>query len=241
MVFEGDVRSQRELEAAFRDCSAVFHLAAVGMTGKSSLDRAFVESVNVGGTEAVIRACEAVGVSALLYASSINTVFRDKAVRMGTEETAEYVPPELCLDNYSRTKGMAERLILGANGRPVAGGGRLRCVALRFPGVYGIGEKSHLPRIISYVKKGFFLFTYDKDNAEIQWVSGQNVANGFVKALHALSPAKVSLSNQPLAFLSSHTFLAVEGEIAAGKAYFINDGPPVGSFESFRPLVEVDY
>jgi nucleoside-diphosphate-sugar epimerase len=54
-------------------------------------------------------------------------------------------------DNYSRTKAIAETIILQANGSPVEGGGDgdvLRTCALRLAGVYGPGEHRHLPRIV---------------------------------------------------------------------------------------------
>lgn len=53
------------------------------------------------------------------------------------------------VDHYSRTKAIAEKLVMGACGTEVkdleAG---LKVCALRCAGIYGEGERRHLPRIV---------------------------------------------------------------------------------------------
>lgn len=53
------------------------------------------------------------------------------------------------VDHYSRTKAIAEKLVIGAcraegKGREV----RLKTCSLRCAGIYGEGERRHLPRIV---------------------------------------------------------------------------------------------
>ena len=63
------------------------------------------------------------------------------------------------VDYYSRTKCLAEKAVLAANGRLLAedavnklevveGERKLRTCALRCPGIYGEGEQRNLPRIV---------------------------------------------------------------------------------------------
>lgn len=55
------------------------------------------------------------------------------------------------VDHYSRTKAIAEKLVMGACGTEVKGDGglkRLKTCALRCAGIYGEGERRHLPRIV---------------------------------------------------------------------------------------------
>ena len=53
------------------------------------------------------------------------------------------------VDNYSRTKSVADKAVLEANGREVKNSdGHLSTCALRCAGIYGEGEQRHFPRIV---------------------------------------------------------------------------------------------
>ena len=53
------------------------------------------------------------------------------------------------VDHYSRTKSIAERLVMGACGAEVKGQRvGLKTCSLRCAGIYGEGERRHLPRIV---------------------------------------------------------------------------------------------
>ena len=57
------------------------------------------------------------------------------------------------MDHYSRTKAIAEKLVMGACGTEVKGEGVvLKTCSLRCAGIYGEGEQRHLPRIVVRVK-----------------------------------------------------------------------------------------
>ena len=58
------------------------------------------------------------------------------------------------VDHYSRTKAVAEKLVMGACGTKVSGRGvGLKTCSLRCAGIYGEGERRHLPRIVVCVIK----------------------------------------------------------------------------------------
>uniref|UniRef100_W5M277 Short chain dehydrogenase/reductase family 42E, member 1 n=1 Tax=Lepisosteus oculatus TaxID=7918 RepID=W5M277_LEPOC len=214
----GDVREYLEVEGATRGVGCVFHTASYGMSGREQLDRALIEEVNMRGTEHVIRACVGNAVPRLVYTSTFNVVFGGQVIENG-DESLPYLPLHLHPDHYSRTKSLAEMAVLRANGTALRGGaGLLRTCALRPAGIYGPGERRHLPRIVRYIESGIFRFVYGDAGSLVEFVHVDNLAAAHVLAAEALTAAK------------RHR--------AAGQAYFISDGRPVNNFEFFRPLVE---
>ncbi|XP_066026724.1 short-chain dehydrogenase/reductase family 42E member 1-like isoform X2 [Pocillopora verrucosa] len=120
-------------------------------------------------------------------------------------------------DHYSRTKSIAEQTVLNANGLLLKDGKILKTCALRPAGIYGEGELRHLPRIVSYIERGLFAFTYGQDDSIVDFVHVNNLVQAHILAGKTLMEAD---------------------SIAAGEAYFISDDSPVNNFEFFRPLVE---
>ncbi|XP_019361022.1 PREDICTED: short-chain dehydrogenase/reductase family 42E member 1 [Gavialis gangeticus] len=215
---EGDVCHLSEVEKALRDVICVFHIASYGMSGREQLNRKLIEDVNVRGTENVIQACRKAGVSRLVYTSTYNVVFGGQVIKNG-DESLPYFPVHLHPDHYSRTKSLAEMKVLEANGTELGEGkGVLRTCALRPAGIYGPGEQRHLPRIVSYLERGFFKFLYGDPHSLVEFVHVDNLVQAHILASEALKAT------------SQHR--------AAGQAYFISDGRPVNNFEFFRPLAE---
>ncbi|XP_042293948.1 short-chain dehydrogenase/reductase family 42E member 1 isoform X2 [Sceloporus undulatus] len=215
---QGDVRVTSEVEEALRGVTFVFHIASYGMSGREQLNRKRIEDVNVKGTENVIQACLKMGVSRLVYTSTYNVVFGGQVIENG-DESLPYLPLHLHPDHYSRTKALAEMKVLEANGMQLGKGqGVLRTCALRPAGIYGPGEQRHLPRIVSYIERGWFRFVYGDPGSRVDFVHVDNLVQAHVLAAEALGTSK------------DHQ--------AAGQAYFISDGRPVNNFDFFRPLVE---
>lgn len=142
-----DVRDAGALRRLFSGALAVFHLASHGMSGGAQLQRSLVEAINVGGTRTVLAACAAAGVQRCVYLSTYNVVFGGQCIE-GGDETLPYFPPHRHPDAYSRTKAEAEMAALAADGTPLARQAQLlRTCALRPAGIYGPGERRHLPRM----------------------------------------------------------------------------------------------
>ncbi|OCT84511.1 hypothetical protein XELAEV_18022664mg [Xenopus laevis] len=214
---QGDVRSLSQLEDVVAGASCVFHTASYGMSGKEQLHRQKIEAINVRGTENIIQACINTNVPRLVYTSTFNVIFGGQTIRDGDESLA-YLPQDAFVDNYSRTKTVAEMFVLKMNNQELKNNsGFLRTCSLRAAGIYGPGEQRHLPRIINALEKGMFLFVYG-DNPLVQFVHVDNLISAHILAAEALTSEKKY--------------------IAAGQPYFISDGPPVNNFEFFRPLVE---
>ncbi|XP_077166608.1 short-chain dehydrogenase/reductase family 42E member 1 [Paroedura picta] len=214
----GDVRHLSDLERALRGASCVFHVASYGMSGWEQLNCKRIQDVNVRGTENVIRACRENGVLKLVYTSTYNVVFGGQVIENG-DESLPYLPLHLHPDHYSRTKALAEMKVLEANGALCADGqGVLHTCALRPAGIFGPGEQRHLPRIVSYIERGWFWFVYGDPGSLVDFVHVDNLVRAHILAAEALG--------------------APGGHVAEGQAYFISDGRPVNNFEFFRPLVE---
>lgn len=217
---QGDIRHLSDIEKAFQDVdiTCVFHIASYGMSGREQLNRKLIEEVNVGGTENILQACWRRGVPSLVYTSTFNVVFGGQVIKNG-DESLPYVPLHVHPDHYSRTKSIAEKKVLEANGTSLEkSNGVLRTCALRSAGIYGPGEQRHLPRIVSYIERGLFKFVYGDPKSLVEFVHVDNLVQAHILASEALKANK--------------------GYIASGNPYFISDGVPVNNFEFFRPLVE---
>ena len=108
-LVRGDVRDRSALQSAFERHrpTAVAHLAALIQAGEAEHDPAGYESVNLGGTEALLEAMAAAGVARLVHSSTCGIYgARDEALA----EDAALAPAGV----YGRTKLAAERAIVAA-------------------------------------------------------------------------------------------------------------------------------
>lgn len=76
-----------------------------------------VRSINVGGTRTLLNACIKQGVVGFIYTSSANVIFSGRKELADVAEDLPYNTEEECVDEYSRTKRMAEMLTLEYNGK----------------------------------------------------------------------------------------------------------------------------
>ncbi|XP_040829653.1 putative short-chain dehydrogenase/reductase family 42E member 2 [Ochotona curzoniae] len=215
---QADIRDEEALYCAFEGVDCVFHMASYGMSGAEKLQKEQIESINVGGTKLVIDVCVRRRVPRLVYTSTVNVAFGGKPIEQGDEDSVPYFPLDKHMDHYSRTKAIADQLMLMANGTPLPGGGTLRTCVLRPPGIYGPEEQRHLPRVASHIKRRLFVFRFGDRKTRMNWVHVCNLVQAHVLAAEALTAAK--------------------GFVASGQAYYINDGESVNVFEWMAPLFE---
>uniref|UniRef100_A0A7M4EER5 Hydroxy-delta-5-steroid dehydrogenase, 3 beta- and steroid delta-isomerase 7 n=1 Tax=Crocodylus porosus TaxID=8502 RepID=A0A7M4EER5_CROPO len=115
-VMKGDIRDYNLLLAAMRGVHVVIHTAAT-VDYRNTVPFWEMKAVNVGGTENVLRACCFLSIPYIVYTSSVAAVgpnSRREPMFRGTEDTKYSGEVEL---PYGKTKAMAEKLILEANGR----------------------------------------------------------------------------------------------------------------------------
>lgn len=188
----GDLDDAPAVAAAAQGCDIIFHVAAkAGVWGSAeSYDR-----TNVVGTENVLSACATAGIRRLVYTSTPSVTFAgtDQA---GVDETAPY--PDHYLNDYARTKALAERRVLASNGKELA------TVALRPHLIWGPGDPHLVPRILDRARAGRLRLLGDRPN-EVDSVYVDNAADAHLLAADRLYP----------------------GSGIAGKAYFITQGEPM--------------
>jgi nucleoside-diphosphate-sugar epimerase len=191
-VVRGDLVDAAAVQAAAAGCEAVVHTAAkVGSWGRA---REFHDT-NVRGTENVIAACRAGGVGRLIHTSSPSVSHGGGDVE-GIDEAAP--PPRRFDASYPRTKAMAEKLVLAANGPGLA------TVALRPHLIWGPGDTQLLPRAIARARAGRLRLPRGASKL-VDCTYIENAALAHVLALDRLRP----------------------GAACAGRAYFISQGTPV--------------
>lgn len=218
VYYQSDIRDYSSLYKVCEGVDCVFHTASYGMSGPEQLRKEQVESINVGGTNNVINVCKERSIPRLVYTSTINVVFAGKPIEEGDEASVPYVPPDVHIDHYSRTKVIAEQMVLSANGCSLKGGDVLRTCVLRPCGIYGPEERRHLHRVMMNVERRLFSFRFGDPEARMNWVHVDNLVLAHTLAAEALTPQRNC--------------------VASGQAYFINDGVSVNLFEWLTPLFE---
>ena len=202
----GDIRSPEDVAAACEDMDVVFQTAAAVWNVRTPA-RLYTD-VNVEGNRLVIEACRRLGVPRLVYTSSMDVVVDGRKPIVDGDESLPY-PQRMPRDAYSRTKIIAERMILEASDS------RLATCALRPVGMYGPRDKYHLGNIIGMARKGVSLRLGD-GSARFSHAYSENVAHAHLCAAKKLSP----------------------GSAASGQAYFICDHFPADNlFDFMEPFL----
>lgn len=202
-VRRGDITRSADVVSAADGCDVVFHTAAkVGVAGT----RAEFERTNVEGTRNVLSACRTLGIRRLVYTSTPSVISAAGSVE-GANESAPYAahfPAE-----YPRTKALAERLVLAANGPA------LQTVALRPHLIWGPGDTQLVPRIIAQAQSGKLRILGD-GRALIDVTYVDDAAAAHLLACDHLGP----------------------GSACAGKAYFLSQGEPVAVGDMINRILE---
>ncbi|CAL5384368.1 unnamed protein product [Camellia sinensis] len=218
-----DVTRKQDVQKALHGADCVFHLASYGMSGKEMLQFGCVDDANINGTCHVLEACVEHGVKRLVYVSTYNVVFGGKEIINGNE-TLPYFPLDDYVDPYSRSKCIAEQLVLKSNGRPLKKkNGNLYTCAIRPAAIYGPGEERHLPRIINLSKLGLLPFKIGEERVKSDWVYIDNLVLALILASMGLLDDIPQREGRP---------------IAAGQPYFLSDAVGVTHYFSFLKAKE---
>jgi len=174
---QGDLASADAVQAAAKDCDAVFHNAAkAGAWGAY----ASYHAANVVGTRNVLDACRAHGITRLVYTSSPSVTHRaTHPVEGGTADTVPY--GEHLKAPYAATKRIAEEDVLAANDATLA------TVALRPRLIWGPGDNQLLPRLVERARAGRLRLVGDGSN-RVDTTYIDNAAQAHFDAFDALQP-----------------------------------------------------
>jgi len=165
-----DVRDEHSLQQAFAGVDVVYHLAAKISTTSDTSD---LESVNVGGTRAVVNSCRAAHVRRLVHFSSVHAL----AGRAGASPVDEHNPPADSDSDlpYDRSKARAEREVMAG----VAAG--LHAVIVNPTGV--IGPYDYRPSNMGEALLAMYHRTIPTlVDGGFDWVDGRDVAMAAMAA-----------------------------------------------------------
>jgi nucleoside-diphosphate-sugar epimerase len=188
----GDLADALAVERAAEGCGVVFHVAAKAGLGGRWRD---YYRTNVVGTRNVLRACRLLGIPQLIYTSSPSVVFDGRDME-GVNESVPYPPRHEA--HYPRSKALAERLVLSANGPDLA------TVALRPHLIWGPGDNHLVPHILARARAG----RLRRIGRESKWIDSVYVDNAA--GAHLLAAERLTF-----------------GSPLAGRAYFISNGEPL--------------
>lgn len=166
----GDVTETAALHDLLQHCDTVVHAAA--LTSEWGPRESF-ETVNVTGTRLVVQAARARGVPRLVLVST-EAVLADGGPLVRVDES--HPRPARSVGEYARTKGLAEDLVLAADGPG------LHTVAVRPRFVWGPGDTSILPAIVKAAEEGRFAWV-DGGRYQTSTTHVLNACAGIVAAL----------------------------------------------------------
>jgi nucleoside-diphosphate-sugar epimerase len=183
----GDIADESSLRAGADGCELAFHAAAeVGEWGPWQDFR----RANVEGTERVLAACQAVGVRRFVHVGTEAALLAGEPL-VNVDETSPLRPDSPV--PYAATKALAEQAVREANGDG------FETVVVRPRFVWGPGDASILPSLVSAIRAGRFA-----------WIGGGR---------HRTSTTHVDNAVEGL------VLAAMRGH--PGGVYFVTDGEPV--------------
>lgn len=171
---QGDIRNYELVSKACEGVDVVIHSAAIIDWGVRPTEE--IMSVNVGGTENVIKACQKNKVSNLVYTSSLDAVYRGKPLR-NIDESLDY--PEQHQTSYCESKYLSERKVVEANEK------KLKTCVLRPSDIYGEEDPYHIGSLIDMARTGFYI-RLGNGKSRCQHVYVGNMAYAHVLAAKAL-------------------------------------------------------
>ncbi len=202
-ALRGDITDPAAVGAAVRGVDVVFHVA--GKAGVGGPPGAY-EHTNVEGTRTVVTACRRHGVGRLVHTSTPSVVHAGRPIAGGTEALpyARSYPAA-----YPRTKAVAERLVLAANGPDLA------TVALRPHLVWGPGDTNLVPGILARARAGRLRLVAG-GAAVVDTTYVDDAATAHLLAADRLAP----------------------GAAPAGRAYFVSAGEPLPVAELVNRILD---
>lgn len=200
----GDLADAAAVSSACQGQQAVLHNAA--KAGAWGSYQSYFDA-NVRGTDNVIQACRALGVSRIVHTSTPSVTHSGRTpVEGGNELNTPYGQGFKAA--YPITKLAAEKQMLAANDANLA------TVALRPRLIWGVGDNQLLPRLVERARAGRLRFI-DGGNNRMDTTYIDNAAQAHLDALDHLQP----------------------GAACAGKAYFISNGEPMPAREIVNALL----
>jgi sterol-4alpha-carboxylate 3-dehydrogenase (decarboxylating) len=203
----GDICDKEIVRKASENIDIIFQTAAAVWNPK--LPAKVYDDVNILGNKNVIEVCQELGISKLVYSSTLDVVVDGKKPIVYGDESLPY-PKKMPKDHYSRTKIIAEQMVIAANSPQL-----LTC-SLRPVGMYGPRDMYHIANIIDVAKSKNNIKLGD-GSAKFSHVYSENAAHAHVLAAKNLKP------DSPV----------------CGQSYFVCDHQPADNLFTFmKPFLE---
>ena len=206
-IIVGNIRDAAAVRRACDGVDTVFHAAAA--VWDPNLSPTIYEETNVVGTKLIIDTCIQLGVPRLVYTSSMDVVMDGKHGHCLADESLPYPTDWRKMNRYAYSKMMGEQAVIKANGPTFS------TCALRLVGMYGPGDKYHLPNIVKNAKSGINI-RLGNGKAQFSHIFSGNAAHAHILAAEHLAP------NSPV----------------AGQIYFITDHHTGNFFDFMNPFLE---
>jgi len=205
----GDFRDREALVRACRGAEVVFQTAAAVWDPRLPARR--FQEVNVEGNRRVLEVCRELGLRRLVYTSTLDVVVDGRKPIVDGEESLPY-PRRLPRDAYSRSKILAEQMVLRANGPELA------TCALRPVGMYGPRDRYHVGNFVAMARRGLSV-RLGSGAARFSHVFSVNAARAHLLAAERLWPAEEDPGGR--------------AGPAAGQCYFLCDHYPASNLFDF--------
>ena len=206
-IIVGDVRDAEAVRKACEGVDTVIHAAAAVWDPK--LPPTIYYDTNVAGTQLIIDTCIQFGVPRLVYTSTMDVIMDGKHGQRLADESLPYPADYTKMDQYAYSKMLGEQAVIKANGQIFS------TCALRPVGMYGPGDKYHVPNIIKNAKHGMNI----------------RLGNGKAQFSHAFS------GNVAYAHILAAEHLAPDSPVS-GQIYFITDHDTGNFFDFMNPFLE---
>ncbi|KAJ1024720.1 hypothetical protein NDA16_002760 [Ustilago loliicola] len=168
------VRDKAGIESGAKKGVVIYHTASP----VAGLGPEIYHKVNVVGTQTVIAVANKseLAVTKLVFTSSAGVVYDGNSL-INVDERLPY--PAKPLDAYNDTKAKAEKLVLEANEKEA---GKLKAVALRPAGIFGIGDRQALPGFFNVLRTGKTHFQIGDNQNLFDWTYVDNVVHAHLLA-----------------------------------------------------------
>jgi nucleoside-diphosphate-sugar epimerase len=176
----GSLDNYSDVENALTGVDAVIHTAALaGIWGKWE----DFYNTNFIGSKNIVKACESLNITHLVYTSSPSVVFDGKSL---TGEGEELPYAKKHWSHYPVTKAMAEKHVLDSNSKT------LKTSALRPHLIWGPKDPHFIPRLVERAKTGKLKQIGDGENL-VDVIYVENAAKAHVDLLETLvnDPSRV--------------------------------------------------
>lgn len=222
--FEADITDAAKLEKIFNEArpDVVIHTASPAAQSNDSVSHALFKKVNVDGTAAVIKACQATGVKALVYTSSASVMSDNRSDLVNADERWPVIRGKDQSEYYSETKAAAEELVLAANRAPEAP--KLLTCSIRPSGIVGEGDTMAIYHMINIYRQGRTGVQVGDGNNLFDFTYVENVAHGHLLAARALLLTAAS------------AVVPLDHERVDGEAFIITNDSPVYFWDFCRAV-----